>query len=194
MGLSRLLSNVIDKLTDNATIFPHLPVPLATLQTLADEYSASNSAATRGSAMAKAARTAKAKEVMKALSTTGAYVNMIALGNTEVLTSSGFDMVKKREPFGQVGKPLLKSVEKNGIPGEVTLVWTPRPGARTYICYRADTDPTLPTTVWKHVLSTTRVRCKVTGLTPYKPYWFAVQALGTAGTSAMSDPKVGRAA
>jgi hypothetical protein len=32
------------------------------------------------------------------------------------------------------------------------------------------------------------------GLESYKPYWFAVCALGAAGASAMSDPALGRAA
>jgi len=193
-GLSNLLNNVVDKLRDNAALFPDLPVPLATLQTLAAEYTASNSAATRGSAVSKAARTAKAGQVMKALSATGSYVNMIALGRAVVLTNSGFELVKQREPFGPVGKPMMKSVKPTGIVGEVALVWTPRPGARTYHCFQTATDPTLPNTVWTHVRSTTKARCKLTGLTAYKPYWFAVQALGTAGPGAMSSPMLGRAA
>jgi hypothetical protein len=114
--------------------------------------------------------------------------------NQVVLTSSGFELVKQREPVGPVGKPMMKSARMTGIVGEVALVWTPCPGARTYQCFRTETDPALPSTVWKHVLSTTRVRCKVTGLTPYKGYWFAVQALGTEGVGAKSAPMIGRAA
>jgi hypothetical protein len=42
--------------------------------------------------------------------------------------------------------------------------------------------------------TTTKVRFKVDGLTPYKAYWFAVQALGTDGPGAMSIPIIGRSA
>jgi hypothetical protein len=52
----------------------------------------------------------------------------------------------------------------------------------------------LPGTVWTPLVSTTKIRFKVTGLTAYKAYWFSVQALGAEGPGAMSAPELGRAA
>gem|GEM_PF-3800206 len=43
-------------------------------------------------------------------------------------------------------------------------------------------------------LDTLRERRNGNGLTPYKAYWFSVQALGSEGAGAMSVPSIGRAA
>jgi hypothetical protein len=193
-GLSGLLGNVVDKLMDNAALFPDLPVPLATLQSLADEYAASINRATKGSDIARAARNGKAEKVKRALQATAHYVRMVAGGSRKVLTNSGFELVKDPTPVGRVGVPALRSARMTGLKGELLLVWGRVPGAKSYHCFRTETDPALPGTVWTPILFTTKVRCKLQGLTPYKPYWFSVQALGTEGPGALSNPIVGRAA
>lgn len=194
VGLLALLNNVIDKLTENASIFTDVPVPVAMLSTLATAFNASINKANKGSAASRATRDNKAAQVRAALLPTAEYVRMVAVGDPEVLHKSGFELAKQREPVGNVGTPLMKSVKMTGLTGEVELTYSGRPGARSFTTYQTDTDPTLPGTVWTSVLSTTKVRCKVGGLVPYKAYWFAVQALGAEGPGAMSDPMIGRAA
>jgi hypothetical protein len=189
-----LLNNVIDKLIANATLFPDLPVPVATLQTLATAYATSMSKAIKGSDASRSARNAKAVQVKTALLATAEYVRMVALGNTEILDNSGFELMKQPTPAGPVGTPTMKSAIMTGHPGEVELIWSSRPGAFSYQAFQTDTDPTLPGTVWTPLVSTTKIRFKVTGLTAYKAYWFSVQALGSDGPGVMSDPIIGRAA
>jgi hypothetical protein len=193
-GLLALFSNVIDKLTENAGLFPDLPVPLASLTTLFTSFSNAINKANKGSEIAREARSNKAEQVKTALSATADYVRMVAVGDGEILASSGFELVKQREPFGRVDAPLLKPVLMTGVVGEVELFWSKVNGAYSYQVFRTETDPAETEPVWLPVLSTTKTRSYVTGLTPFKAYWFSVQALGSAGTSVMSDPAIGRAA
>ena len=189
-----LLNNVIDKLTANASLFPDLPVALAALQTLATDFAASISRSIKGSDASRSERNEKAEEVKTALLATAEYVRMVALGSTSVLNNSGFELMKQPTPHGPVGIPMMKSATMTGLAGEVVLIWSARPGAFSYQGFQTSTDPTLPGTVWTPIVSTTKVRYKVTGLESYKPYWFCVQALGSDGLGAMSAPIVGRSA
>lgn len=191
--LLALLQNVILKLTANVS-FPDLPIDLTALGTLATGFSNSIAKATQGTPSARAARNAKVLQVRAALSTTADYVRLAAAGNAEMLASSGFDMAKVPAPVGPIGTPLMKAAQMTGLEGEVEVIWSRIPGAHSYQLLRTDTDPALPGTDWMPVASTTKVRYKAIGLVPYKAYWFAVQALGTDGPSAISDPMIGRAA
>jgi hypothetical protein len=192
-GLLELLNNVIEKLTLNATTFPDPPIALATLTTLATAFSASISKAIKGSEAARAARNAKMDQVKAALLATAEYVRMVSGGSAELLSLSGFELMKQRQPVGQVGTPLMRSAKVTGLEGELELIWSKVPGAYSYQGFQTESDPAAPGTVWVQVLTTTRVRFKIHGLTPYKAYWFAVQALGTDGPGAISDPILGRA-
>ncbi len=181
------------KLALNA-FFPAPPIDQAALARLSTDFADSIAKATQGTPTARAARDAKALEVRAALSTTADYVRLVSAGNAEMLSSSGFDMAKVPAPVGPISAPLMKLAQMTGIVGEVELAWTRRIGSHSYTVLRTDMDPALAQTVWTPVASTTKVRYTATGLVPYKPYWFAVQALGTQGPSAISDPMIGRAA
>lgn len=191
--LLALLQNVIAKLVANV-FFPEPPIDETTLRRLATEFAESISKATQGTPTARAARDAKALEVRSALSTLANYVRLASAGNAEMLSSSGFDMAKVPHPVGPISTPLMKFAQMTGIVGEVEVAWTRRPGSRSYTVLRTDTDPALEQTVWTPVASTTKARYTVISLVSYKPYWFAVQALGSQGPSAISDPMIGRAA
>lgn len=193
-GISALLGNVNAKLAENAALFNDPPIALATMTALATALSNAISKATKGSANARAARDNKVKQVITALNATAEYVRMVAGGDAEILTASGFEMAKQREPSGPVGKPLVKSVDMTGVVGETELIWGKVPGAHSYQVYRTETDPAEAGAVWAFVQATTKVRTLVNGLTPFKAYWFAVQALGSEGAGALSDPALGRAA
>ena len=188
-----LLQNVIQKLTGNAA-FPDLPIHLATLNSLSIYFANSISTATQGTPSARAAREADVLQVRAALSTTADYVRLASAGNAALLSSSGFEMAKVPQPVGPIGVPLLRMAKMTGLSGEVEVIWARVPGAHSYQLLRTETDPTHPGMEWTPVASTTKVRCKANGLVPYKAYWFAVQALGTSGPSAISGPMIGRAA
>jgi hypothetical protein len=189
-----VLINVIAKLTENALVFPDLPVPLAALSTLETSLSNAIARAIKGSENARAVRTAKVGQVITALNATADYVRLVAGGDAQILTNSGFEMAKQREPSGPVGQPKMKSASMTGVVGEAELIWTKMPGAYSYSVYRTESDPALPGTEWSFVLTTTKSHTKVNGLTPFKAYWFAVQAIGADGAGALSDPALGRAA
>jgi hypothetical protein len=147
-ALLELLNNVIDKLTANAVTFPDPPVPLATLAALATAFSAGISNAIKGSEAARAARNAKAVQVKAALMATADYVRMVSGGSAELLSTSGFEMMKQRQPVGQVGAPLIKAAKMTGLDGELELIWKKVPGAHSYQGYKTETDPAAPGTVW----------------------------------------------
>ncbi|MEO8733919.1 MAG: fibronectin type III domain-containing protein [Flavobacteriales bacterium] len=193
-GLLALLNNVTDKVTVNAALFPDLPIPVATLTALATAFTNSINKATKGSQAARMARDNKAAQVRTALTSTANYIRMVANGDGEILANSGFPLVKQREPAGRVEAPLLKAARMTGVVGEAELIWTKVPGAYSYQVFRTETDPAEVGAVWLPVQATTKSRCYVNGLMPYKAYWFAVQALGSEGASALSDPAIGRAA
>jgi hypothetical protein len=189
-----LLGNVNEKLAENAATFTDPPIPLATLTTLETALDSLIHKATQGSANARALRDNKVKQVLSALHATADYVRMVANGDAGILTASGFEMAKQREPSGPVGITLIKVVEMTGVVGEAEVIWTKVPGAYSYQLYRTDSDPAESNVVWTPVVATTKIRSKVNGLTPYKAYWFSVQALGAEGPGAMSAPELGRAA
>jgi len=193
-SISAILANLIAKLTENATIFSEPPIALAALTALANSLTNAITKATKGSEFARQARDNQVKEVITALNTTANYVRMVANGDGEILAASGFELVKQRVPVGPVGKTLLKAVQMTGVVGEVEVLWMKVPGAYSYQLYRTDSDPAESEVIWTPVVATTKIRCKVNGLTPYKAYWFSVQALGSEGAGAMSVPSIGRAA
>ncbi len=193
-GASTLLGNVNDKLAENAATFTDPPIPLAALTTLKTVLDTLINKATHGSANSRALRDNKVKQVLSALNATADYVRMVANGDAGILTASGFDMAKQREPSGPVGTTLIKGVEMSGVVGVAEVIWTKVPGAYSYQVYRTETDPAESAVVWTPVVATTKTRIKVNGLTSFKAYWFCVQALGSEGAGALSDPAIGRAA
>ena len=59
---------------------------------------------------------------------------------------------------------------------------------------QATSDPTLGETTWVNVGQVSRQRFTVSGLTPYKSYWFRIIAMGIDKEGLPSDVVLGRPA
>ncbi|MBK7383180.1 MAG: fibronectin type III domain-containing protein [Flavobacteriales bacterium] len=193
LALLALLRNVVAKLTGN-TSFPTPPVSLADMKQQGDDLEAAIEAATNGS---KGARIARDNEVVKTrvvLRSVADYVRMVAGGDKALLESTGFELANTPEPIGKPNAPLIQEVRMTGEAGEVEVLWTKERGADSYNVFRTLTDPAGSNVVWEHVGTTTKRRFTMEGMESLKRYWFAVRAVGAAGSSVMSDPAIGVAA
>ena len=190
--LTALMRNVAAKMQGN-THYPAPPVAPATLQAMADALEAAITLATEGSRQSKLQRNdrmAEAKTVMRMLAD---YARQMAQGNVTILESSGFELARRSGPPQPMGTPFMKGARMTGRHGEVELRWSGVANRRTYQVYMTDTDPT-EGEQWTLIGITGKITHQVTGLEPYKAYWFCVSAVGALGEGAKSDPVLGRAA
>ena len=190
--LLALLNNVISKLF-GSLVFTAPPVTVPNMQTLANEYSAAIDLAVDGSRASKIARDTKGAEVQDTLRITAAYVRMVANGDPDLLSVTGFPLAKERKPV-VIGIPLLTEARMTGKPGDVLLRFTGVHGRRAYNVYVTEQDPASATPNWTLVGVTSKVSFLADNLEPYKAYWFCVSAIGSLGEGVKSDPIIARAA
>lgn len=193
LKLLGLLSNVQTKL-DGSTLYNDPPVKADDLSTLAQELESAIDAATDGSRAAKAHRDVLVAQVQDTLRITADYVRMVANGDLDKLTQSGFPIAKQRHPAGVIGTPLLTQARMTGQPGQVELYWTGVVHRRAYHVYVTEQDPSLPGAQWTLTGVTSKVRFMADSLEAYKAYWFCVSAIGALGEGLKSDPIIARAA
>ncbi|MBP6310686.1 MAG: fibronectin type III domain-containing protein [Flavobacteriales bacterium] len=192
IALLALVRNVITKLTGNA-FFPTPVVSLATMTAKADEFEVAIQAATAGSRQSKLMRDALALDIGEMLRAQADYVRSVCLGDRVMLESSGFDLRKQPERIGLPGTPEIKIAKMTGKQGQAQLRWTGENGTSAYHVWMTDKDPA-EFSSWAVVAITTKVNHTVDNLESYKPYWFAISAIGAAGEGLKSDPAIVRAA
>ena len=190
--LLALLNNVIEKLTGNIKL-PTPPVSLTVMQTLADAYEQAVEDAQFGSQASKAARNALTKEVRAVLTKTGNYVRATANGDATILTTSGFEMSKIPEPVGLPATPENLKVLMGPLSGQTDVRWKRVHGAKSYQVLRSDANPDVAAN-WKVVTTTSKVRFVDSNLESFKPYWYAVSAIGFGGQGNPCAALQGRAA
>lgn len=115
-----------------------------------------------------------------------AYVQSTSNGEKEKILSSGFDVISRGGPQPPVGKVLNLRVSNSRTPGTMRLLWDRMPGAKLYIIGVSD-DP-FSETSFEVKATSTKIRYRITDLTPGKKYWFKVAAIGKDGEGAYSDP------
>lgn len=192
IALLALLRNVITKMTGNAN-FVTPAIALEDFTTLANDLEASIEAATHGSKQSRLVRDQYIAKAQDALRIQANYVRSQCNGDAVKLNSSGYELVKQREPVGIPGTVQNMSANFTNLKGEVDLRWKSVHGAHGYQVWMTTDDPAVSNN-WQAVGYTTRVRHLITALESYKAYWFCVSAIGTAGEGAQSDPAMGRAA
>lgn len=190
--LLALLRNVVAKLTGNA-LFPTPPVTMADLDTKGDELEAAIAQATDGSKASKGARNAIMKEAGVMLMSVADYVRMVAKGNEAMLLTTGFEMVKRREPVGVPGITRSLLARMTNSKGVLELRWRHVHGAYGYQVWMTTSDPNVEAN-WQPIGYTTRASHLVSDLESLKAYWFSVSAIGAAGEGLQCDPAMGRAA
>jgi len=192
-ALLAFFNHVIAKLTGNA-LFPNLPVTLVEMTTLSTALQAAITAAIDGTSTDRAHRNAVVLQVQDVLRVTADYVRAECDGDAEMLTTSGFPLAKQPEPYTEVGIPTNVRASATDVSGEVKLRWGRTVAARMFRIEQATSDPTLGTTTWITVGQVSRQRFIVTGLAPYKSYWFRIVALGIDKEGLPSDVVLGRPA
>ncbi len=187
-----LLRNVVTKLTGN-THFPDPPVKLSDLTARGNALQAAIELATNGSQQSKLDRNKLTTYAKAELTSTADYVRSVGNGDAAILSTSGFELAKQREPIGIPGTSKRMEARLTGLRNELELRWATVHGAHGYQIWMTDKDPAVDGN-WEAVGYTTRVRHLVTALDSYKAYWFCVSAIGVAGEGAQCDPAMGRAA
>lgn len=193
LRLLALLRHVARSLDGNPD-FPAPPVPTATMLAMARAFETQIAEATAGSRHSKVLRNTKDTEVRAALRQVADYVRMIAQGNESMLCSSGFELAKVPGAPQRMDAPRLRATDFSGRHGEVLLNWSGVVNRRTYQIYMTDKLPSQPDPQWTLVGITGKITHRITGLEPYKAYWFCVSAVGALGEGMKSNATIGRAA
>jgi hypothetical protein len=173
------LGNAVKTALTNNDFFPTPSPTLAELQTLITAYSASLADAQYGSRAQRGKKNADKKALITALRDEADYVNMIAKGDVEMLSTTAFPLSKDRAPIA-LGTPVVKV--ENGVSGELISSTPACSGARMYKHkYKKSAD-----TEWKEIV-TSKATCKIGGLAVGTSYNFCIDALGTKDQSTTSD-------
>lgn len=194
LRLLALLNNVVEKMTENALVFPTPPITLAAMVTLQTKFSKAINAATEGGTIARKERDNIIVEVRDTLRIQADYVRSVANGDAELLARSGFELSKMPEPIKEVGIPQRVKAEATDESGTLQISCAKTLGARMYRTEQASGDPALGEVTWTKVAFTARQRAVITGLDPYKAYYFRVVAVGKSHEGLPSDIVMGRAA
>ncbi len=114
------------------------------------------------------------------------YVDRIADGDSVVILSSGFNLVKKAAP---AIRPEF-SVELGEKSGTVTLRRQAVEGAKSYIWQHCIGEMPAGENAWTTAQVTSKATVELAGLMVMSKYWFRTAAVTIAGTSAYSTPIV----
>lgn len=138
-------------------------------------------------------RDARVLDVVNLVRELGGYVQAQCDGDKEKITGTGFGVRKRPSPVGVLQAPANLRAGRGKLPGEVRLIWDGVYARLLYVLQYTDGDPSVPGN-WKELARTSKNRYTATGLASDKPYYFRVQAIGTAGAGEMSDSATAKAA
>ncbi|KAK3582173.1 hypothetical protein CHS0354_023707 [Potamilus streckersoni] len=176
-----LAGEIITKMTENASLFPNLPVQLKQVTAERDAFRDVFNSSEHVGRTGELHNTRKALE--ESLRKNGKYVNDIANGNEEILEKSGYPLAKEPSPHGDIPAPTEAGVSLNpdgGFDIWATLVDKRYNGvlfAFTEVS-NPDDDPATWRTHYAPIPDTT-IR---SGYTKGKEYKFAVTFLGSSET------------
>jgi hypothetical protein len=120
--------------------------------------------------------------VMTAL---GAYVENIAQGSADIILSAGMPIRNLPVAIGIPAKVISLTAKPTDVLGSIRLRWKSVKGRMSYNVYRkvdGETDEQ-----YLLVAQPTKADITFEGLDSATYYWFRVEAVGTAGTGAVSD-------
>lgn len=175
---------IVAEMNANIANFPVPDPPLATVSTLAADFEAAINAAASGGSYEKLVRDSKKAGLIDTMHDLSAYVLYTAKGDRLVAESSGFTIAKDPAPQPPIYKPVGIVLLDGPNAGEMQLVFSKVPGARSYM-YQVTQD-TSDETKWTTVCGTVRKNL-FTGLESGKKYYVRVAALGTNNQVVYSD-------
>ncbi len=132
-------------------------------------------------------------EVLKSLLIQlGGYVQQASEGDRDKILSSGFDVRREASPIGLLPAPQNVRAVTTAYPGRLVVRWSGVKGRSNYQLWQT-LDPKDPAS-WTLVTITSKNRHVIEDLTSDQVYYYRVTALGTAGSSPVSDSASAKAA
>lgn len=199
MGVARLSATEVvakaqaihDKMEGNAA-YPS-PIPaLPGFQANINALAAANAAVDANGGKAEHQAKREALKVVKLdIKTLMGYVQAVSNGDANVILSSGFDVVKRGGPIGELDRPQDLSARSTSVTGRVSMTWKREDGADMHHVYMSTSSDPFK---WELIGATTKSRFNAEGLESGVQYWFAVTAIGAAGETSKSDVLLARAA
>jgi hypothetical protein len=129
-----------------------------------------------------------AEELLTMLRTLAKYVAFTADGDRSMILSSGFAVVKQREPMPPLAQPADLAASRGSHQGRIMLDWKAVKGSLNYLVEITTEDPALSNPNWAVMGYTSKSKFQADNLIPGTKYWFRVKSLGARDESAFSDP------
>jgi len=168
----------------DASLYPNLPVSLATIKAALDDFESALLAAKDGGHTAIAVRNDKEKIVDEMFRDLASYVNKVANGDETIIIKSGFHASK--QPMAHQ-KPEF-TVSDGVHSGSVILKIKAIQAAVAYIWQYVQEGSPNATTVWVTVNTSTVTTFQIDNLTPGLIYSFRFASISVDGTSDFSSP------
>ena len=111
----------------------------------------------------------------------------------QLIIDGGFELCAERKPSHLPGAPTNLDALTPDVTNAVKVEWKGEKRVRLYQVQMSTTDPAVAP-AWNTVALVTKRQHTVTGLEPYKMYWFRIIAVNVAGESLPSDVLMARAA
>ena len=166
---------------------PSFPSPWPTmpdLLLLIQAFRQAVATAATGDRILIAEKRQKRFELVDALHVLGYYVLFASRGNAQIVLASGYELAKDASTSVLL-KPAMPKVENTDQDGQLLVRVKKVKGAIAYI-HQYTTDPELKKESWTSV-TTSAVKCKLTGLQPGSKYYIKVGAIGTRQQVMYSD-------
>lgn len=172
-NVNGLALGVIDGLTDNPA-FPNLPVTVAQLTTLQQDYSGKLTASRSKGVDRTRVKNAARKALTDALVVDALYCQGQARHDLDALLSTGFDVCSKNRNRQPLSKPVITAI-LNGVSGELIVRAGPVLNARSYgVQVSPDGGKS-----WLDMDDVTGARrISLTGLTPGTVYIVHIRGVG----------------
>ncbi len=126
------------------------------------------------------------------LSGLAGYVNSVGQGDREILFTSGFELVRRPEPFSSLRPPRKVTARPTVYPRQIKLRWQRTPGAVIYQVEH-DVNNTVGAERWERVTLTTRTFFVMDDMPSHVEQTFRVLAIGTKTVSPYSQSVFGKA-
>lgn len=182
---------ILDKIKTSVLFTAPVP-PLVTFQADIDALAAANAAANVNGGKAEHQAKREALKVVKAdIKSLLGYVQATSGGDADKILSSGFELVKRSTPYGELNPPVNLQARFTTMEGRVSFFWEGEKGADTYLVFRSAVNDPFK---WEMIGTTTKRRFNADRLESGVNYWFAVSAVGAAGETSKSEPLLARAA
>ncbi len=120
-----------------------------------------------------------------------AYVQATSKGDGSKILTSGFELVKRATPHGELKPPTSLHSNFTTMVQRVSMRWLAQKGSDTYHVFRSNSNEPFR---WELIGTTTKRSFNADNLESGVQYWFAVSAVGAAGETSKSEPLLARAA